>query len=109
MAAAKRPELPAILIANDLREGEVVFASVEGWTRDPRRALVAQDERAAEALERFGASELLRAKVVDPYLVAVEIAEVAKGAPRPCHYRDALRALGPSVRPDLGKQADFRI
>lgn len=106
MAAAPRPELPAILIANDLREGEVVFAAVEGWTRDPRQALIARNEGAAEALERFGARELLHAKVVDPYLVVVEIAE---GAPRPRHYREALRALGPSVRPDLGKQADFQI
>ncbi len=106
MAAAKHPELPAILIANDLREGEVVFATLEGWTRDPRRALVVQDERAAEALQVFGAKEFLRAKVVDPQLVAIEFAE---GAPRPRHYREALRALGPSVRPDLGKQADFQI
>ena len=107
MAAAKRPELPAILVANDLRDGDVVFATLEGWTRDPRRALVVQDQRAAKALQDFGAKEFLRARVVDPYLVAVEIA--AEGAPRPRHYREALRALGPSVRPDLGKQADFQI
>jgi Protein of unknown function (DUF2849) len=107
MAAAKRFNLPAILVANDLIEGEVVFATLEGWTRDPRQALVVQDPRAAEALERFGATEFLHAKVVDPYLVAVEIG--AEGAPRPRHYREALRALGPSVRPDLGKQADFQI
>ena len=46
-------------------------------------------------------------KVVDPYLVDVEIA--ADGRSRPRHYREALRALGPSMRPDLGKQADFQI
>ncbi|MCI4678910.1 DUF2849 domain-containing protein [Rhodoblastus acidophilus] len=107
MAAPKRPNLPAILVASDLLEGEVVFAAEQGWTRDLRQALVASDELAAQALERFGATEFLHAKVVDPYLVAVETG--ADGAPRPRHYREVLRALGPSVRPDLGKQADFQI
>ena len=107
MAALKRPPLPVILVTNDLLEGDVVFAAAEGWTRDPRQALVAQDEVAAQGLERFGAAEFLHAKVVDPYLVDVEVN--AEGLPVPRHYREALRALGPSVRRDLGKQADFEI
>ena len=46
MAAAKRPALPVILLANDLLDGDVVFAFVDGagplaWTRDPALALVA--------------------------------------------------------------------
>ncbi|WP_374545669.1 DUF2849 domain-containing protein [Rhodoblastus sp.] len=107
MAAVKRPPLPVILIANDLLEGDVVFAAAEGWTRDPREALVAADEAAAQALERFGATEFLHAKVVDPYLVDVTVSD--DGAPTPRHYREVLRTLGPSVRRDLGKQADFEI
>ncbi len=107
MAAVKRPPLPVILVANDLLDGDVVFASAEAWTRDPREALVARDEAEAQALERFGASEFLRAKIVDPYLVDVELN--AEGAPVPRHYREILRTLGPSNRRDLGKQADFQI
>ncbi len=106
MAAIKRPPLPVILVANDLLEGDVVFATASGWTRDPREALVAHDEAQAQGLERFGATEFLRAKVVDPYLVDVEL---KGGAPTPRHYREVLRTLGPSNRRDLGKQADFQI
>jgi len=94
-------------VANDLLEGDVVFAAAQGWTRDPREARIAHDETQAQALERFGASEFLHARVVDPYLVDVTLS--AEGAPVPRHYREILRTLGPSNRPDLGKQADFQI
>ena len=115
MAAVKRPPLPAILVANDLLEGDVVFAASSAgsdsgatrWTRDPREAQVAHDEAQAQALERFGAEEFLHARIVDPYLVDVVMS--AEGAPVPRHYREILRTLGPSNRPDLGKQADFQI
>jgi hypothetical protein len=107
MAAVKRPPLPVILVANDLLEGDVVFAAAEGWTRDPRMALVANDEAAAQALEVFGAREFLHAKIVDPYLVDVQLD--AEGRPVPRHIREIIRTLGPSVRRDLGKQADFEI
>ena len=85
----------------------MVFATAEGWTRDPREASVAREEAQAQALERFGATEFLHSKIVDPYLVEVEIN--AEGAPVPRHYREALRTRGPSIRSDLGKQADFEI
>ena len=111
MAAVKRPPLPVILVANDLLEGDVVFvASSEGstrWTRDPREAQVAKDEAQAQALESFAASEYRHARIVDPYLVDVELN--AEGVPVPRHYRELLRTLGPSNRRDLGKQADFQI
>jgi hypothetical protein len=107
MAAVKRPPLPVMLVANDLLEGDVVFAARAGWTRDPREALVANDEPAAQALEHFGATEAQQARVVDPYLVDVQLD--ANGRPVPRHYREVLRTLGPSVRRDLGKQADFEI
>ncbi len=107
MAALKRPPLPVILVANDLLDGDVVFATAQGWTRDPRAAQVARDDEQALALERFGATEFQHSKIVDPYLVDVEIN--TEGAPVPRHYREVLRTLGPSHRPDLGKQADFQI
>ena len=37
-SAAKKQPLPAILLANDLLDGEVVFRTQDGWSRDPRAA-----------------------------------------------------------------------
>ena len=109
MAAAKRPPLPVILLANDLLDGEVLFAAFkdgkDAWTRDVREARVAQDETSAQALEHFAAQQAALQKIVEPYLVDVTLA--TDGAPTPRHYRELLRTLGPSNRKDLGKQADL--
>jgi hypothetical protein len=40
--------------------------------------------------------------VIGPYLI--EVTRAASGA-RPVSHREAIRARGPTVRPDLGKQA----
>ena len=105
--AAKRPPLPAILLANDLLDGDVVFAVMGadgrlGWARDPGLALVAADDAGAGRLETFAAAELAAQHVVDAYLVDVEL---AAGGPVPRHFRERFKTLGPSNRPDLGKQA----
>jgi hypothetical protein len=105
-APAKRPPLPAILLANDLLEGDVVFRTAEGWTRDPAGALIARDDATAAALEAAGKAEFDARKVVDVYLV--DIALDAHGVPVPRHFRERFKTLGPSNRPDLGKQAEFR-
>lgn len=106
-AAPKRPPLPAILLANDLLDGDVVFASVAAsgalvWTRDPALALVAADDAAAARLEAYAVSEFAAQHVVDAYLVDIAI---EAGRPVPRHYRERMKTLGPSNRPDLGKQA----
>ncbi|GAU85077.1 DUF2849 domain-containing protein [Bosea sp. BIWAKO-01] len=106
-AAPKRPPLPAILLANDLLDGDVVFASVTAagalaWTRDPTLALLAADDAAAARLEAYAVSEFAAQHVVDAYLVDVSI---EAGGPVPRHYRERMKTLGPSNRPDLGKQA----
>ncbi|MGO4173923.1 DUF2849 domain-containing protein [Bosea sp. TAF32] len=105
--ASKRVPLPAILLANDLLDGDVVFATANdagtlAWTRDPAPALVANDDAAAERLEAFATTELRGNKVVDAYLVDVTI---EAGGPVPRHFRERFKTLGPSNRPDLGKQA----
>lgn len=105
-AAPKRPPLPAILLANDLLDGDVVFAAGAGdtiaWSRDPAAARIADDADAALALEAFAAAELGANRVVDAYLVDVAI-EDGRAVPR--HFREKFKTLGPSNRPDLGKQA----
>jgi hypothetical protein len=102
----KRPPLPAILIANDLLDGDVVFRSADGWTRDPARALVAEDAGTADRLEAEGKAAFAAREVIDVYLV--DIARDPDGVPIPRHFRERFKTLGPSHRPDLGKQAEFR-
>ena len=105
-APAKRVPLPAILLANDLLDGDVVFAAGDAdglhWTRDPGAALVGDDDATADRLDAFAAAELGNQQVVDAYLVDVE---TETGRPVPRHYRERMKTLGPSNRRDLGKQA----
>ena len=92
-----------ILVANDLVDGDVVFRTADGWSLDHRRALIAGNAEAADALEAEGLAEMASNKVIDAYLVDVVLDETG---PLPRHYRERLRTLGPSVRTDLGKQAE---
>jgi hypothetical protein len=100
MAALKNPQ---ILLASDLVDGEVLFLGASGWERDHARARVARDKDEASALEAFGKAEIAANRVVDVYLADVEVGP--NGVPTPLHYREKMRIKGPSVRPDLGKQA----
>jgi hypothetical protein len=102
----KRPPLPAILLANHLLDGHVVFRTRTGWTSDPAEALIAHDEATAEALDEAGRAAFKAQEVVDAYLVDVAID--ALGVPTPRHFRERFKTLGPSHRPDLGKQSEFR-
>jgi len=99
------PTHPRILFASDLAQGDVVFLGTSGWERDHRRARIAHDGAEAAALEAVGKAEIAKNTVVDVYLADVEIG--ADGAPTPLHYREKMRVKGPSVRADLGKQANL--
>jgi hypothetical protein len=103
MSATKRPPLPAILLANDLLDGEVVFWTGRAWSPLPREALVAHDEEAALALEQAAENGLGAQKVVDAYLVDVTVDTAGVATPR--HYREKIKTEGPTTRRDLGKQA----
>jgi sulfite reductase (NADPH) hemoprotein beta-component len=105
MSEAKRPPLPVILLANDLLAGEVVFFAHGSWTPDPALAEVATEEGAAARLARAAAEALAANRVVDAYLVDVTLDQ--HGRPTPRHFRERFKTLGPSIRPDLGKQAEF--
>lgn len=105
MAAPKRPPLPVMLLANDLLDGDVVFRTTRGWTRDPAEALIARDDATAERLEGEALAAFKNQEVVDAYLVDVTVS--ADGVPTPNHFRERFKTLGPSNRPDLGKQAEF--
>ncbi|GBD44193.1 hypothetical protein HRbin40_01677 [bacterium HR40] len=90
-----------ILTANRLRDGRVVFLTAHGWEESLRTAIVAATEAEQRALEALGAQSVAMCEVVDPYLVEVE---VENGVPSPLHYRERIRASGPTVRPDLARR-----
>lgn len=107
MAAGPKIVLPAILLANDLLDGHVVFRTANGWSRDPREALVAEDEATASRLDEEARLAFANKEVVDAYLV--DITRDASGLPVPNHFRERFKVRGPSHRPDLGKQAEFGV
>lgn len=90
-----------IVTANRLVDGIVVFQDEDGgWSEDFARAAAHQD--AAAALAR-AAEDVAASLVVDPYAIDVEL---RNGHYAPKALREAIRAAGPTVRRDLGKQAN---
>jgi hypothetical protein len=90
------------LTANRLRDGEVVYWSAGRWVMSlPEAEVFADKDGAAAALKAAGTSVVDRI-VVNPYLFDVR----RDGAViRPMKERELIRAAGPTVRSDLGKQA----
>ena len=102
MSAGKRPPLPLILSANALLDGDVVYRTADGWSTRLADAVVALDETAASRLE---AAQVLAEILGDPIGPALVAVALDSGGVVPVHYRERIRALGPTVRPDLGPQA----
>ncbi len=97
-----------IVTANRLDDGLVVYlngASGGGsWSERIEYARIAGDDAAADGLLAEAEGQGQEIRVIEPYLIEVAL----EGAePRPVSYREAIRAQGPTVRLDLGKQADF--
>lgn len=82
-----------ILTGNDLKTGAVVWWDGQEWSLHVEQAVDVGEE--AEAIA--GREEAAR-RVNVPY--AIE-AEQTDSGPRPAHIKDRVRALGPTVRPDL--------
>lgn len=95
--------MPDVITASRLADGVVVFQTTDqNWSEDFNHAAVRPDAAAsASALARAKEDEA-RNLVVDSYAVAVEI---RNGHVVPKALREAIRAAGPTVRRDLGKQA----
>jgi hypothetical protein len=94
--------MPQILTANRLSVGEVVYwNAARGWVTALVDADVLPDSEAETALK--GASDWVeKREVVAPYLFEVR---VKNGQAVPVKVRETIRAAGPTVRRDLGKQA----
>ncbi len=92
-----------VVTANRLSDGRVVYLDPRGgWSDRPDQARVAQGAAAGAELLAVAERPEHAVQVVAPYLM--EVVE-QDGAPRPLSNREVIRAKGPSVRPDLGKQA----
>ncbi len=83
-----------ILTGNDLRTGQVTWWTGQGWSIHVEDAVDVGDQADAIAAREEGAR-----RVNVPYAINAEIDE--KGGVRPAHIKDRIRALGPTVRPDL--------
>ncbi len=82
-----------LLTGNDLPTGDVVWWSGTGWSRHVEDAVDVGTEGESILQAEEGAR-----RVNVPYLIdAIATPE----GPRPAHIKDRIRALGPTVRPDL--------
>jgi hypothetical protein len=96
-------EMQEVITANRLADGSVVFLTADGgWTEDFHAAAVVADAQARanalEVAERAAAAN----HVVEPYAIELEL---RAGHLAPKALRETIRASGPTVRLDLGKQA----
>ena len=82
-----------ILTGNDLKTGAVTWWTGYDWSLHVEDAI----DAGAEA-EAVAAREEAARRVNAPYVIEGE--RTADGV-RPAHIKDRIRALGPTVRPDL--------
>lgn len=88
-----------VLTANRLRDGEVVYLASDGaWVESIKAAQVVAGLDADAVLATGQAAERDQ-KVVHAYLFDITPER------RPVKMREIIRAAGPTVRRDLGKQA----
>ena len=93
-----------LVTANRLRDGIAVFLTRSGaWSEKIDEAALALEPQAAAALEARAKDDETATLVTGSYLID---AERRDGRIRAAHIRERLRTLGPTVRLDLGKQAD---
>ncbi|CAM4222633.1 DUF2849 domain-containing protein [Novosphingobium lubricantis] len=88
-----------IITGNDLRTGDVIWWTGQGWSR-----LVDDAVEVGDDADAIIARENARQIVTDTQVIDAE--RSAEGV-RPAHIKDRIRALGPTVRMDLSlKPAD---
>lgn len=91
-----------LLTGNDLKTGAVTWWTGSDWSIHVEDAV---DVTGSE--EEIARREESARRVNAPYAVDAELSD---GSPRPSHIKERMRALGPTVRPDLTlKPADPEI
>jgi hypothetical protein len=95
--------MPQIVSANRLSDGIIVFLGPSNqWVERLAEARVYADAAAAREGLAFADSELKGNRVVE---IAAFDVSVANGVATPVHLRDKIRAAGPTVHREHGKQA----
>ena len=86
-----KPFTPKVVTANALLEGDVIYQTATGWTRDLAEAEVLTDEADADL-------RLIDASAQQDLVVGVYLADVTlhDDTPHPTHFREDFRAKGPS-------------
>jgi len=93
-----------LVTANRLTDGAVVyFDAAGGWSLNFADAATVAGDAAAEALLERAAPAVEARLIVEPYLMEVAVGAAGR---RPTRERERIRATGPTVRRDLGKQAE---
>ena len=82
-----------ILTGNDLKTGAVIWWDGQGWSRH-----VADAADVGEHGDEIASRENAARRVMAPYVIDGE--KGAEGV-RPLHIKERIRAIGPTVRPDL--------
>lgn len=99
----KKAEVQAVT-ANRVIDGIVVYLTDKAeWSERLQDAAIAEGKDAGEALLAKAQPAVEAQHIVDPYLfeVANEDGQIV-----PASVRERIRMAGPTVRPDLGKQAE---
>ena len=87
-----------IATANRLSDGLVLYLGPAGWIDEIHLARRADTEEAQSALLADALAAVVRNDVADAYLIDFDL-------DRAVRRRERIRALGPTVRTDLGYQA----
>jgi hypothetical protein len=87
-----------LLTGNDLKTGDVLWWTGAEWSRHVAEAADV-DGHGEEIARREEAARRVNA----PYVIDGELTDEG---PQPGHMKDRMRAVGPSVRPDLALVRD---
>src|SRR5262249_464835 len=87
---------------NRLRDGEVLWWRAGSWVERLMQGTIYTDPKEADAALAQAQKFVADCTVVNPYLFDVR---VETGEIKPASEREIIRAAGPTVRADLGKQA----
>ena len=82
-----------LLTGNDLKTGDVIWWTGSDWSRHVAEAGDVGEHGDAVLSEQEAARRVNAAYLIE--------ANATAQGPRPAHIKDRIRALGPTVRPDL--------